>query len=340
MDIKFNDQFSATVQGVTSQRTNGSYKPHFEWAFVKYKPTSDWDVRMGIMAGPYFDVSDYINVGYGQPFVRPPSDVYLQVPFTNFKGIDTIYKMPVGDGILATQVGLGITRDKIALGGVNLQTDADKVRTINATYEVGDWAFRVGYTVLNVSLASTTVANIVGGLNAYQPMFPSLDLEGYGKSFSALDKKASFMGLGVNYTHDDLWVKGEYTKRKTDSYISNTIKWYLASGYRLNNITPYVIYSNVNVNGPRSQDVVPTTGPLAALGVGLNKVIASQVRDQSTSSIGVRYDFMKNMDLKLQLDHTRMRDTKYGPGWGYPSSSYNPSNNSYNVVTLSTDFVF
>ena len=47
------------------------------------------------------------------------------------------------------------------------------------------------------------------------------------------------------------------------------------------------------------------------LNAALNAILGS-IPAQSTTSAGVRWDFMKNVDLKLQCDHTRL--DKGSPG--------------------------
>jgi len=46
-------------------------------------------------------------------------------------------------------------------------------------------------------------------------------------------------------------------------------------------------------------------GPAMGLNAALNAILGS-IAVQNTTSAGVRWDFMKNVDLKLQYDHTRL----------------------------------
>ena len=47
------------------------------------------------------------------------------------------------------------------------------------------------------------------------------------------------------------------------------------------------------------------------LNAALNAILGS-IPVQSTTSAGVRWDFMKNVDLKLQVDHTRLGEGSPG----------------------------
>ena len=88
-------------------------------------------------------------------------------------------------------------------------------------------------------------------------------------------------------------------------------------GYRLAKLTPYLTYAAVKADGETSSpglnsSLLPPS--LAALAAGLNAGLNAALRAtavQRTISLGVRWDFAHNVDLKLQFDHTRLGA---GPG--------------------------
>lgn len=60
-------KLSAVLQVVAEQNYDNSYRPHVEWANIKYAFTPDFDVRVGRIAMPTFLVGDYRKVGYAVP---------------------------------------------------------------------------------------------------------------------------------------------------------------------------------------------------------------------------------------------------------------------------------
>jgi hypothetical protein len=70
LDLKLDKRWSAVLQVVVEQRYDLSYKPHVEWANVKYQATPDLALRAGRIALPIFLVADYRKVGYAYPWVR------------------------------------------------------------------------------------------------------------------------------------------------------------------------------------------------------------------------------------------------------------------------------
>lgn len=49
-----------------------------EWAYLSHRFDNGVKIRGGKLRVPLFMYSDYLDVGYAQPFARPPSEVYDQ----------------------------------------------------------------------------------------------------------------------------------------------------------------------------------------------------------------------------------------------------------------------
>jgi hypothetical protein len=81
----------------------------------------------------------------------------------------------------------------------------------------------------------------------------------------------------------------------------------------------------------------PLSEIAAGLNAALNGLLASSPT-QGTVSIGVRWDFMKNLDLKLQLDHSRPGAGSAG-NLGNLQPGFRPGG-SYNLVSIAADIVF
>ena len=78
-------------------------------------------------------------------------------------------------------------------------------------------------------------------------------------------------------------------------------------------------------------------GNAAALNAGLNQILGRNPV-QRTISAGMRWDFMKNLDFKLQCDHTRL-----GPGSPGTLINTQPGfrpGGTLNLFSATVDFVF
>jgi hypothetical protein len=119
--------------------------------------------------------------------------------------------------------------------------------------------------------------------------------------------------------------------------------WYVSGGYRLGKFTPYLTYAEVksNRNSDPGLTVAGLPPNLAGFAAGLNaslNAILETNPDQNTISVGSRWDFMRNVDLKLQVDHSRE-----GPGSSGELTNLQPGfrpGGEDNLFTATLDFVF
>ena len=47
--------------------------------------------------------SDYLDVGFTQPWVRSPLETYVQVPFTGYVGGDITYDIEFSESVISLQ---------------------------------------------------------------------------------------------------------------------------------------------------------------------------------------------------------------------------------------------
>ena len=93
----FTPKLSAVLQVISEQNYDNTYRPHVEWANIKYQFTPDFSVRVGRTVLPTFLFSDTRKVAYTYPWVRPPLEVYRLAPVTASDGVDVSYQMRIGD---------------------------------------------------------------------------------------------------------------------------------------------------------------------------------------------------------------------------------------------------
>ena len=83
VDADFGNGWSAVLQVVTKHRYDNSWTPEIEWANVKYQITPALSIRGGRTVSPTFMLSDTANVGYANPWVRGPQELYGLVPISH-----------------------------------------------------------------------------------------------------------------------------------------------------------------------------------------------------------------------------------------------------------------
>ena len=131
--------------------------------------------------------------------------------------------------------------------------------------------------------------------------------------------------VGVTYDTGSWFATSEWVRRESTTRVDAA---YLSTGNRFHSFTPYLTYSK---NRPASfLPGFPAPTPAA---------IQSAKRSQSTVSLGLRWDFMKNTDIKLQFDQIRLSGDSNGYLANVPAGITLYGAKFY-VVSALVDFVF
>jgi Gram-negative porin len=330
----FTPQLTAMLQVISEQNYDSSFSPHVEWANVSYQPTPEFSVRLGRIVLPTFLLSDSRKVGYANPWVRPPVEVYNLSPIFNSDGVDASYTTHLGN-VANTLVGTyGQTDFRVPQGGT---FDVKRLWVIADTVEYGALTVHIAYQ--QSSYSYDFLDPLFGAFRQFGPEGAAL-----ADKYDLDDKRAQVMTAGAMYDAGPWFATGEWGKRSLHSAAGNAIAWYLSGGYRLAKFTPYLTYAQLKADSNTSDPglnlsalppylVVPASG----LNAALNAVLAS-TGAQNTISVGSRWDIIKDVDLKLQYDHIDLRAgsdgtlTNIQPG-------FRPGG-SVSLLSIAIDFVW
>ena len=114
-NLRLSTLTSAALQVRSREDSAGSYEPRPTLAFLSHHLTPSVTLRFGRMRGPFFMLSDSIDVNYSHPWVRPPVEVYGLNPFVDVDGVDLLYRTRVGETDLEVHPYFG--RSRIDLHG-------------------------------------------------------------------------------------------------------------------------------------------------------------------------------------------------------------------------------
>jgi len=330
----FTPELSAVLQVISEQAYDNTYRPHVEWANIKYQITPDLDLRGGRIVLPVFMVSDFRKVGYANAWVRPPIEVYGLVPVTFSDGIDASYRLHFGDVTNTVQASYGSTTSKAPPDGSTVK--ANNQWGIFNTVEFGNLTLHIHYHQVDLDLPGP------------RPFFDAFRLFGpegnaIANKYDCNGKTVRLTGFGARYDPGRWFLMGEWAKNVSHCFIGSQTAWYVSGGYRLRDFTPYVTYAAVSMDSATSDPGlnIATVSPLltgAAIGLnaGLNGIIASTAR--RTLSVGARWDFMHNVDLKVQYDHMSLDAGSHGNLINL-QRDYRPGG-KVNVFSATIDFVF
>jgi hypothetical protein len=336
----------AVVQLISKKDVNGSNKPTVEWAYVSYPITSEVDFKVGRTVAPIFIMSDYRNLNYAQTTVRPQSEIYQVNPITFQDGATARWDKKLGAGNLQLEGFFGKTKVSVAGGDVDL----NRVKGLSLRWAQDSWSVRGGYSWYDASINAPTVQANINALKA-------IPLVACSNCVSVLNDVARTSGitatistLGATYDDGEWIAQAEWARRETNSVVIVGVSgWNLLGARRFGDFTPFVGVGSFSVDAAK-----PTLAPgpyaPAALKAQLNYLNESYIGTGNASrdvvSVGVRWDFWKNMALKAQLESAKIAHPTVGASNGFyvyeTSLLGKPSgfDGRVSMFTLNLDFVF
>lgn len=322
----FTPQLSAILQVISEQNYDNTYRPHVEWANIRYQFTPDFSIRAGRFVLPIFLLTDTLKVGYTYPWVRPPLEVYGLLRASNSDGLDLSYRLHIGE--LTNTVEANVSKKDTKLVNNGGTATARSAWGISNVTEYGSLTTRVTYQQAYVTVPS---------VNPLFDVFRQFGPQGIAIAdrYDSRDKTFAAVAVGASYDPGAWFVMGEWGRIDTRSFIGKRSAWYVSGGYRFGTFTPYVTYARADADNLSDPGVAAPDA--ASLNAALNAILSAKPV-QNTLSVGGRWDFMKNADLKLQFDHTDI-----GAGSTGVLSNTQPGfqpGGKINVFSATIDFVF
>lgn len=346
----FSPQWQVVGQVLVRDQADSTLNNSISRAFVSWRPTANLHLRVGRMADATFLMSDYVDVGYAYPWVRPPVESYgLVVPRT-YDGADATYSIPDTSGVWRIKALYGTVKAAIPTGfGDNYILETNDAKGLALIREQGPLKARIGYSALHLKNPFPIPNQLLSGLNQIVGIAnlysqPAIAAE----ARSLLDDLSGTQGARVGYAsagfaYDD----GTWVAQVEASQLSAQTKLaprgeqgFVSVGYRTGEFLPYV-----TISGSRAPALAKAETSWAALGSdavllqdGALTAINSTRIAQSTLSLGVRWDFNSRAALKLQWDHTRVRNSGWR-AWSTPIGNDGAAGRA-NLLSATVDFVF
>ena len=328
LDGQFNDQWSMGIQGLAEYNYKGTYSPSIPFAYIGYEPTNNLKLRAGRLTVPVYMLTDFARVGYALPWARPPLEMYRNYPL--YEGIDMNYQFNASGAAYSLQALYSFSSTYDLSGGKDgneVSMDTDDQWALVLTADVGSATFRVGHVQSKSDYESDGLDTLIAG---YQGGGQGALIDEYNPNGNT----ASYDVLGLSYDPGDWFMRTELAKVswKSKSLFPAYTVGYVTAGYRYGALTPYAIYGWYKLD---SETSIGSADPFG----GINTVMASSDASRSSTSVGLRWNFMDSADLKVQLSHVKKdSDTSNMALINYASGATAPS--SYDVIFVGIDFVF
>lgn len=289
-------------------------------AYLSYSPYDHFEFRAGRLPIHVNFHSAHVPTGYNYVWIRPPQEVYSQLPVKYHNGVDVQFNTnvwhrdltmsfnwgstnldaakshPVSSyNISGLQDGLAdlVTR-RIRNTGVARIRYGDEVFAVRASYHFGKSTYAPvvssQISVLNNLLNRISVPGIQAPAGAF-----GLGSE-YQNYLTVHNNDESFQAYGYTFDWQNVISQAEYVRRKSNAaLIPNLEGWYVMLGYRwCDKFTPHVTYSRQRVTdeqtrkfGLRANEFALGGSSLGADGLSTDEIrtLAGRTLDEAVTAI-------------------------------------------------------
>jgi hypothetical protein len=282
------DKLSATVQAVSRASEHG--KPEVDWAYLSWDIAPDTTIQAGRRRLPIYAYSDSVYIGYTLPWVRVPQDIYgWEVGAYN--GVNIRHSRSFGDWAVAGTV----------FAGQETTRDNTEMRKIYFGHRVDDdWKHILGgYLDVSNDVFGVRLIYMQNAIN--QSLYP----EGEAPTFER-GTRQKIIGLSGSIDYGNWLVRAEANRFMRPSLDYKSSSFTTTVGYRIGKFTPMVGFSTYKEKQTANY---------------------TETQNDNTRFVGVRWDFRKNMDLKVQWDSVK------------DSSAYDFTKNA-KMVSVALDVLF
>src|SRR5690554_3211564 len=285
---KVNDNTSATVQLMS--RGKQGYQTEAAWAYITYDFSDNTSVRFGRLRTPFFQYSDFLEVGYAYNWITPPGIVYRLDSMSALSGVDMTHQFTMGAIDGSFQIYTGRFDDEFELRhesyDMELRSAAGAVLSLNA----GNFGGRLSYHQAGLHIKD--LGSQDRGLDSLANLGNAFGLANVSPS----GESSSFYQGSIFWDNGSTSLIAEYTALRHDSYIlNNDNAWMVSAAQRLGDFTLHTTYA-------------ATTDSLKSGTIGKAQKMAEA--EESSITLGLRYDYSSSVAFKAEASYITRNDSK------------------------------
>ncbi len=345
--LQYRSLFELNAQLMANDQSKDQVEDYIRQAFMTAHILPTLNIRAGRLPIDAFLLSEFRDVGYAYLWARPVPEFYAPILLNSFDGLDGAYKHALGNGTLEFRLGAGKFDTLLCLNKDMAPVNAEINNFWNASlqYSLKNCRFRLSYVRGNINTISSEFALPLRGqrhLLHYLPPIPDIQnqISSLLSEFNLIDSNFSHASLAAMCENKNWIIQSEVGKLEYEK-LMNLTYWsgYLSVGYHMGNVTPFVVVSR----GTSSSRKFPThllqyaphqIQPMLFKGMQDFTSLQSQ---QTTLSLGIRWDVFTNTAVKLQWNHHWVTDKDYL--WG-DGEWENEMDSELNTYSINVDFLF
>lgn len=319
LDMRLTDKLDGAVQLVVKDRLDDALENQIEWAFLRYRFSPDWTLRVGRIGLDVYALSEYRNVGFSYLWVRPPVEFYAPVAFNSYDGLDLTWSQPLGDGMFRAKLWGGRTGNDFELAARITSMTLDPIFGLTLGWESDHWQLRMTLSQTEVEEDQEYfpgLSQLAELLGQVQPLWP--EAASLKENLRSGGSKVNYHSIGAAYTNAPWQVQAEVGYIDSQVDVNPTlINSYVSVGRQFGAVTVYGMLADtdnqnerIEVNPPFIPFLLVESAQLALLGDALQTAFDSASVDQSSISLGMRWDVRYDTAFKLQWDRSWVK--QYG----------------------------
>ncbi|MEI7610947.1 MAG: hypothetical protein WCJ64_26480, partial [Rhodospirillaceae bacterium] len=327
LDVHFNPKWGMTFQGVIKPPLDKDtgWEPVLSWAFLSYRPSNEWLIRVGKLRPPLFIYSQNMEVGITYDQVRPPPEFYSISSMYDLIGGSVGKTWALDDGSEVTLEGYVGGREQPGRhydsGAGSASYGKNDVRSAGLVLSRSTEGL-----LLRAGFHAGRIWRLDGnGLyyQTYQPValpFPS-PLGGTLYRPDGPLTKADFYiyTVGVDWSFDDWQLTSEFALKSLPEIkiVGPSYGGYVTLARKIKDWTPYITLAGIRTGDDQLelfQNLNNTPVPLLVRGAPTNlpasyhQTLAGEVQvyDQWSLTLGSAYRLSSTTKLKAEWMHTEV----------------------------------
>ncbi|WP_042145551.1 MULTISPECIES: hypothetical protein [unclassified Pseudoalteromonas] len=290
------------VTGQLVAKGTDDFSPEFDWYYLTYQATDELTLMAGRRNIPMYYFSEFSEVGYAYPWMRPPSNLYWwQV--TQFNGLNAMYDFSLADysNTISVFYGNEYSNDNKEMkyydelyGGSAKSVNELWTDILGFNWNLSGDFFDVRFVYFQNDRDRETIAQD-GSIADYTPF------------------SQTFLGFGGTVDLAMFTFLFDWNLVTYDDAHGTEFPTYLISAvYNLDEFHPFISYSKADHKRKK-------------------RVNTEDYEEHYMLSYGIRYDFHPSASFKIQYDKF-VDEAVPESGWRYHGDS--------DTVTVGVDFIF
>ncbi|MBV1873528.1 MAG: hypothetical protein KUG80_02030 [Gammaproteobacteria bacterium] len=331
--IQMSFQANPKTQIITQWVARGEeeWSMEAEWAYLSLNLSDYLTFRFGRQKAPLYLLSEYIELGYANPWVAAPDEVYGITGDSTYNGISLLHTIPGKNWNTTLQLMWGNNSFNSPVAG---NVSLNDLRSLSVTSSNDSFTFRLGYNLVSGDVPSLSIP---------LPAMPNIPIQaGDTLNFDEIKTKISYLAAGFIYDDKSWLVMSEYAQLKIEGWLSDITGSYLTTGYHFNKFMPHITLAKMENKDPSARDIGTVISSATGATLPLPGAMAGSIADtfivqnQTTYTLGLRYELLPAVSLKAELSHI----TDFNGSGGKFLTSSPPTGGHVNLMKFSIDSVF